>query len=119
MLELTSAYNVLANNGNGVFVHGIRSIENTSGKLLYSARIIPYRGSWFDFDFDLKECIYVRIDRKKKLPVTILLKAMNFSIEKIQMALNIDSKAESNIYIGRVGCHEKINIVPLSQTHNK
>jgi len=44
---------------------------------------------------------------------------LNFSIEKIQMALNIESKAESNIYIWRVGCHEKINIVPLSQTHNK
>lgn len=48
---------------------------HASGKVLYSARIIPYRGSWLDFDFDAKDILYVRIDRRRKLPVTVLLKA--------------------------------------------
>merc|ERR1712157_279231 len=67
----------------GVFFEHDKGKTNSSGKLLYSARIIPYRGSWLDFEFDSKECIFARIDRKKKIPVTILLKAMDFSIEKI------------------------------------
>jgi len=67
----------------GVFFEHDKGKTHASGKLLYSARIIPYRGSWLDFEFDSKECIYARIDRKKKLPVTILLKAMDFTTEKI------------------------------------
>merc|ERR1712110_489569 len=67
----------------GIFFEHDRGKTHSSGKLLYSARIIPYRGSWLDFEYDSKECIYMRIDRRKKLPVTILLRAMNFSTEKI------------------------------------
>ena len=50
---------------------------HSSGKLLYSARIIPYRGSWIDFEFDAKDLINVRIDRRRKLPVTTLLYALD------------------------------------------
>merc|ERR1711976_541459 len=67
----------------GVFFEHDKGKTHSSGKLLYSARIIPYRGSWLDFEFDSKECIFVRIDRKKKLPVTTLLKAMDIPTERI------------------------------------
>ena len=63
----------------GVFFDHDRGKNHSSGKLLYSARIIPYRGSWLDFEFDSKDCLFVRIDRRRKLPVTILLKAINFT----------------------------------------
>jgi DNA-directed RNA polymerase subunit beta len=56
---------------------------HVSRKVLYSARIIPMRGSWLDFDFDHKDILYVRIDRRRKMPVTILLKAMGLSREEI------------------------------------
>src|SRR5256885_2340665 len=52
---------------------------HSSGKVLYSARIIPYRGSWLDFEFDARDILYVRIDRRRKMPTTILLKAFGFS----------------------------------------
>src|SRR5690606_2522766 len=52
-------------------------------KLLFSARIIPYRGSWLDFEFDPKDCLFVRIDRRRKLPVTIMLRALDYSNEEI------------------------------------
>jgi len=60
------------------FIH-----ERAGGKVFYSARIIPMRGSWFDFEFDSHDSLYVRIDRKKKLPATIILKALNYSDEQI------------------------------------
>ncbi len=60
----------------GVFFESDRGKSHSSGKVLYSARIIPYRGSWLDFEFDAKDCLYVRIDRRRKLPVTILLRAL-------------------------------------------
>ena len=56
---------------------------HASGKVLYSSRIIPMRGSWLDFDFDHKDILYVRIDRRRKMPVTILLKAMGLSTDEI------------------------------------
>ncbi|MDD9834427.1 hypothetical protein BZG16_30440, partial [Escherichia coli] len=56
---------------------------HSSGKVLYSARIIPYRGSWLDFEFDPKDNLFVRIDRRRKLPATIILRAMNYSTEDI------------------------------------
>src|SRR5690606_1869271 len=56
---------------------------HSSGKLLYSARIIPYRGSWLDFEFDPKDLLYVRIDRRRKLPATILLRALGFSSQEM------------------------------------
>ncbi|MDP2228752.1 MAG: DNA-directed RNA polymerase subunit beta, partial [Moraxellaceae bacterium] len=56
---------------------------HSSGKLLYNARIIPYRGSWLDFEFDPKDLVYVRIDRRRKLPATILLRALGYSSDEI------------------------------------
>ena len=67
----------------GVFFEHDRGKTHSSGKLLYSARIIPYRGSWLDFEFDPKDQIFVRIDRRRKLPPSILLRAMEMSDEEI------------------------------------
>jgi DNA-directed RNA polymerase subunit beta len=60
----------------GVFFDHDKGKTHSSGKLLYSARIIPYRGSWLDFEFDIKDVLFARIDRRRKLPVTILLRAL-------------------------------------------
>jgi DNA-directed RNA polymerase subunit beta len=65
----------------GVFFDHDRGKTHSSGKLLYSARIIPYRGSWLDFEFDPKDGLFTRIDRRRKLPVTILLRALGFGNE--------------------------------------
>jgi DNA-directed RNA polymerase subunit beta len=62
-----------------VFFDHDRGKTHSSGKLLFSARIIPYRGSWLDFEFDPKDCVFVRIDRRRKLPVTILLRALGYN----------------------------------------
>ena len=62
----------------GVFFDHDKGKTHSSGKLLFSARVIPYRGSWLDFEFDPKDCIFVRIDRRRKLPATILLRALGF-----------------------------------------
>lgn len=67
----------------GVFFDNDRGKTHSSGKLLYSARVIPYRGSWLDFEFDPKDLLYVRIDRRRKLPATILLRAIGMSDEEI------------------------------------
>ena len=67
----------------GVFFDHDKGKTHSSGKLLYSARVIPYRGSWLDFEFDHKDCLFVRIDRRRKLPATILLRALGFSGEEI------------------------------------
>ena len=67
----------------GVFFEHDKGKTHSSGKLLYSARIIPYRGSWLDFEFDPKDILYVRIDRRRKLAVSILLKALGYSVEEI------------------------------------
>lgn len=67
----------------GVFFEHDKGKTHTSGKLLYSARVIPYRGSWLDFEFDPRDCIFVRIDRRRKLPATILLRALGYTAEEI------------------------------------
>jgi DNA-directed RNA polymerase subunit beta len=67
----------------GVFFDHDRGKTHSSGKLLYSARIIPYRGSWLDFEFDPKDALFTRIDRRRKLPVSILLRALGFSNEQM------------------------------------
>lgn len=67
----------------GVFFEHDRGKTHSSGKLLFSARIIPYRGSWLDFEFDPKDCIHARIDRRRKLPVTIALRALGYTSEEI------------------------------------
>ncbi|MCI3203393.1 MULTISPECIES: DNA-directed RNA polymerase subunit beta [Pandoraea] len=67
----------------GVFFEHDKGKTHSSGKLLFSARIIPYRGSWLDFEFDPKDILYFRVDRRRKMPVTILLKAIGLTPEQI------------------------------------
>lgn len=67
----------------GVFFEHDRGKNHASGKLLFTARIIPYRGSWLDFEFDPKDLLYFRIDRRRKMPVSILLKALGYNNEQI------------------------------------
>jgi DNA-directed RNA polymerase subunit beta len=67
----------------GVFYDHDRGKTHSSGKVLYSARIIPYRGSWLDFEFDAKDILFCRIDRRRKIPATIILRALEMSSEEI------------------------------------
>jgi DNA-directed RNA polymerase subunit beta len=67
----------------GVFFEHDKGKTHSSGKLIFSARIIPYRGSWLDFEFDPKDFLYFRVDRRRKMPVTILLKALGYSNDEI------------------------------------
>ena len=67
----------------GVFFDHDKGKTHSSGKLLYSARVIPMRGSWLDFEFDPKDAVYVRIDRRRKLPASVLLRALGYSSEEI------------------------------------
>src|SRR6202047_2724390 len=77
----------------GVFFDHDRGKTHSSGKLLFSARIIPYRGSWLDFEFDPKDCVFARIDRRRKLPVTIILRALGYTQEQV-----LDSFFEKNVF---------------------
>ena len=67
----------------GVFFDSDKGKTHSSGKILFNARVIPYRGSWLDFEFDPKDAVFVRIDRRRKLPATILLRALDFNNEQI------------------------------------
>ena len=78
----------------GVFFDHDKGKTHSSGKVLYSARIIPYRGSWLDFEFDPKDSLFCRIDRKRKIPATILLKALEMTTEEI-----LQSFFETETYI--------------------
>ena len=83
----------------GVFFDHDKGKTHSSGKLLFSARIIPYRGSWLDFEFDPKDCVFVRIDRRRKLPATILLRALGYSTEQM-----LDMFFETNtLHFGKDG----------------
>jgi len=76
----------------GVFFDHDKGKTHSSGKVLYSARIIPYRGSWLDFEFDPKDNLFCRIDRRRKIPATIILKAMDMGTEEIlQNFYEVDS----------------------------
>ena len=77
----------------GVFFDHDRGKTHSSGKLLFSARIIPYRGSWLDFEFDPKDCVFARIDRRRKLPVTIILRALGMNESDI-----LDTFFEKNTF---------------------
>ncbi len=77
----------------GVFFDHDRGKSHSSGKLLFSARVIPYRGSWLDFEFDPKDSLFVRIDRRRKLPASILLRALGF--DNVQM---LDTFFEHNVF---------------------
>ena len=67
----------------GVFFDHDKGKTHSSGKLLFNARVIPYRGSWLDFEFDPKDNLFVRIDRRRKLPASIILRAWGFGTEEI------------------------------------
>jgi DNA-directed RNA polymerase subunit beta len=84
----------------GVFFDHDRGKTHSSGKLLYSARVIPYRGSWLDFEFDAKDNVFVRIDRRRKLPASVLLRALGYSTEQIlEMFFDTDTiHVEKNGY---------------------
>ncbi|MBU1776511.1 MAG: DNA-directed RNA polymerase subunit beta, partial [Gammaproteobacteria bacterium] len=76
----------------GVFFEHDRGKTHSSGKLLFSARVIPYRGSWLDFEFDAKDFVYFRIDRRRKMPATILLKSLGYTPEQIlEMFFDFDA----------------------------
>ncbi|MBS0487119.1 MAG: DNA-directed RNA polymerase subunit beta, partial [Proteobacteria bacterium] len=77
----------------GVFFDHDRGKTHSSGKLLFNARVIPYRGSWLDFEFDPKDCVFTRIDRRRKLPVTMLLRALGYNNEQI-----LDIFFEKNVF---------------------
>jgi DNA-directed RNA polymerase subunit beta len=66
----------------GVFFEHDRGKTHSSGKLLFSARVIPYRGSWLDFEFDPKDLLFFRVDRRRKMPVTTLLKAIGLTPQR-------------------------------------
>src|SRR6202161_1783795 len=67
----------------GVFFDHDKGKTHSSGKLLYSARVIPYRGSWLDFEFDHKDLLFVRIDRRRKMHATVLLRALGYSTQDL------------------------------------
>jgi len=90
----------------GVFFDHDKGKTHSSGKLLYSARVIPYRGSWLDFEFDPKDCVFVRIDRRRKLPASILLRALNFTSEQM-LEMFFDT---SKFTLGEETC--KLELVP-------
>ena len=77
----------------GVFFDHDKGKTHSSGKLLFSARIIPYRGSWLDFEFDPKDCVFARIDRRRKLPVSIILRALGMTEEEM-----LDTFFEKNTF---------------------
>ncbi len=94
----------------GVFFDHDKGKTHSSGKILYNARVIPYRGSWLDFDFDHKDILYVRIDRRRKLPATVLLKALGYSAEEL---LNYYYDVEEIVVDGD-GYKKKVNLELLS-----
>ncbi len=97
----------------GLFIDHDRGKTHSSGKLLYSARLIPMRGSWIDFEFDPKDILYARIDRRRKFPVTLLLKALGYSNEEL---LNFFYKTEK-IYLEGEQVNRKF--IPEFLVHRK
>ena len=102
----------------GVFFDHDHGKTHSSGKLLFSARVIPYRGSWLDFEFDPKDCVFARIDRRRKLPVTILLRALGYSDEQMldmffeNNTFHLSARTASSWCWCRAACAAK----PLSST---
>ena len=90
----------------GVFFDHDKGKTHSSGKLLFNSRVIPYRGSWLDMEFDPKDCLFVRIDRRRKLPATILLRALGYENEQI-----LDMFFETNTF--HVSGREfKLDLIP-------
>ena len=94
----------------GVFFDHDKGKTHSSGKILYNARVIPYRGSWLDFDFDHKDFLYVRIDRRRKLPATVLLKALDYTAEEL---LNYFYDVETIVF-AEDGYKKRVNLTLLS-----
>lgn len=95
----------------GVIFESDKGKNHSSGKTLYSARIIPYRGSWLDFEFDAKDLIFMRIDKRKKLPATVILHALGYTNEEILAQFFSEVKykiVDNSLYIHTNIC-EKIN----------
>ena len=91
----------------GVFFDHDKGKTHSSGKLLYSARVIPYRGSWLDFEFDPKDMVFVRIDRRRKLPATIILHALDFSDEDI-----LEMFFEKNVFHLKADGNVSMDLIP-------
>ena len=91
----------------GVFFDHDKGKTHSSGKLLYSARVIPYRGSWLDFEFDPKDLVFARIDRRRKLPATIILHALDFSNEDI-----LEMFFESNVFHIKANGAVSMDLIP-------
>ncbi len=91
----------------GVFFDHDKGKTHSSGKILYSARVIPYRGSWLDFEFDPKDALFCRIDRRRKLPVSILLRAIGYGTEQI-----LDMFFDTNVFRLRRGKTLEMDLVP-------
>jgi DNA-directed RNA polymerase subunit beta len=89
----------------GVFFDHDKGKTHSSGKLLYSARIIPLRGSWLDFEFDPKDLLHVRIDRRRKFPATTFLKALGYSTRELLLEFYETEK----IYVSEDGCFRDVN----------
>ena len=89
----------------GVFFEHDKGRTHSTGKLLYSARIIPYRGSWIDFEFDPRDVLYVRIDRRRKFPATVLLRALGMTTEDLlnyyyrKDVVNLDPKQYTKQFV--------------------
>src|SRR5271157_5384334 len=89
----------------GVFFEHDKGRTHSTGKLLYSARIIPYRGSWIDFEFDPRDVLYVRIDRRRKFPATVLLRALGMTTEDLlnyyykKDTINLDAKQYTKQFV--------------------
>jgi DNA-directed RNA polymerase subunit beta len=90
----------------GVIFDHDRGKTHSSGKVLFSSRVIPYRGSWLDFEFDPKDCLFVRIDRRRKLPVTILLRSLGFGNQEI-----LDLFFDKNVF-HVIGNELQLELVP-------
>ena len=91
----------------GLFFDHDKGKSHSSGKVLYNARVIPYRGSWLDFEFDAKDLVYVRIDRRRKLFASILLKALGFSNQDI-----LESFYETEIFKIKPNNTYQLQLIP-------
>ena len=104
----------------GVFFDHDKGKTHSSGKYLFAARVIPYRGSWLDFEFDAKDLVYVRIDRRRKLPVTTLLYALdNLNTEKLRVKRSKDSKSVDPQEVHGMSAEEILNYFYDTQTFER
>ncbi|MBX7146744.1 MAG: DNA-directed RNA polymerase subunit beta [Alphaproteobacteria bacterium] len=101
----------------GVFFDHDKGKTHSSGKYLFAARIIPYRGSWLDFEFDAKDLIYIRIDRRRKLPATVILHAL-WSDKVNKKIMNGEKPSEEDRRFGGMSNEEILNYFYQTVTYN-